>query len=84
MIQSVTEARKTQEWLDKQGESFHIRLMLYYNQYTSDEEKEKQQDTDVLFFDFPDGRYSITYLDLKERADLETILFTSKNNIKTK
>jgi hypothetical protein len=84
MIQSATEARKTKEWLDKQGESFHIRLLIYYNQYTSDEEQEKQQDTDVLFFDFPDGRYSITYLELKEKADEETIIFNEKNNIKTK
>jgi hypothetical protein len=74
----------TEEWLEKQGDTFHIRLLMFYNQYTDSEEKQNQKDDDILFFDFPDGRYSIRFLELKQRADLETINFTNKNNIKFK
>lgn len=68
-----------EKFLEKQGGTFHIRLLLYYNEYASEEEKEKQEETDILFFELEEGRYSIRYGDLKKRADEETIAYVENN-----
>lgn len=69
------------EFLQKQGNTFHIRLLRYYYLMTSIKEQNKQKDDDILFFDFPEGKYSITFLNLKEEADKETIDLFERNNI---
>lgn len=69
---------KEEEFFKKQGETLHIRLLLFYNNYTNEEEREKQKDNDILFFTFDEGKYSIKYEDLKRKADEETILFLEK------
>jgi len=60
------------EFFAKQGEDLHIRLLTFYTMYTNEKERIKQLDDDILFFEFPEGRYSITYEDLKKEADKET------------
>ena len=62
-----------QQFLDKQGPYLHVRLLKYYYLSTTEEEQNKQLDTDVLHFDFPEGRYNINFRELKEKADKETL-----------
>lgn len=71
----------TSEFLEKQGDTFHIRLLKFYYLSTSPEEQKNQKDDDILFFDFPEGRYSIIFLDLKEEADKETLEFLKRNQL---
>lgn len=68
-----------EEFFNKNGQTLHIRLLLFYNEYTNKEEKENQKDDDILFFEMENGRYSIRYRDLKQKADEETIIFIEKN-----
>ncbi|CAB4153762.1 hypothetical protein UFOVP639_27 [uncultured Caudovirales phage] len=68
-----------EEFFEKNGQTLHIRLLIYYNEYASEEEKENQEDTDILFFEMEEGRYSIRYGDLKRRADEETIAYIENN-----
>jgi hypothetical protein len=70
--------KRNLEFWESQGGTLHIRLLLYYNQYASDEEKENQEDTDILFFEMEEGRYSIRYGDLKIKADEETVAYIEK------
>lgn len=68
-----------EEFFEKNGQTLHIRLLLYYNEYTNEEEKENQKEDDILFFEMEEGRYSIRYGDLKRKADEETIAYIEKN-----
>ncbi len=68
-----------EEFFNKNGQTLHIRLLLFYNEYTNTEEKENQKEDDILFFELENGRYSIRYRDLKQKADEETIIFIEKN-----
>lgn len=61
-----------EQFLEKQGPYLHVRLLKYYYMSTSQEEQEKQKDTDTLFFDFEEGRYGVNFLVLKQKADEET------------
>jgi hypothetical protein len=47
---------------------FHLRLFRYYYLYTTEEERQQQKNTDILFFEFQDGRFSIKYEDLCQKA----------------
>lgn len=67
---------------DLETGTFHIRLLQYTRMYTTPKEMKKLKDEDVMFFDMPDGRYSITWLDLKKKADEETLQFLERNNVK--
>ena len=60
---------------------FHLRLFRYYYLYTTEIERRKQKDTDIIFFEFEDGRYSIKYLDLKIKADQDTSELIANNKI---
>ena len=71
-----------QEFYEKNGQTLHIRLLLYYNEYTTEEERENQKDDDILFFEMEEGRYSIRYIDLKRKADEETLVYMEKNKAK--
>lgn len=73
-----------EEFMEKQGGTLHIRLLMYYNQYTSTDERDNQKDTDVLQFEFENGVYVITYGDLKIKADEETLMFAEKHEIELK
>lgn len=77
----TTTGMTASEFFAKQGEDLHIRLLTFYNMYTNEKEKLKQLDDDILFFEFTEGRYSITYEDLKKKADEETLVFLAKHNI---
>ena len=68
------------DFLEKQGGTLHIRLLLYFNEYTTQEERENQKDDDILFFEMEGGRYSIRYIDLKQKADEETIQYIKDND----
>jgi len=68
-----------QEFFEQNGQTLHIRLLLYYNEYTTEEERENQKEDDILFFEMEGGRYSIRYEDLKRRADEETIEYVKNN-----
>lgn len=67
------------EFFEKNGQTLHIRLLLYYNEWTTEEERENQKDDDILFFEMEEGRYSIRYIDLKIKADEETVAYMEKN-----
>ena len=71
--------KRNMEFWEKQGGTLHIRLLLYYNEYTTEQEREDQKDEDILFFELEDGRYSIRYGDLKLKADEETLAYMEKN-----
>lgn len=74
----MTEEERNQrnmEFWKTQGGTLHIRLMLYYNEYTTEEERENQKEDDILFFELEGGRYSIRYADLKTKADEETVAY---------
>ena len=71
--------KRNMEFWEKQGGTLHIRLLLYYNEYTTEDEREDQKDEDILFFELEDGRYSIRYIDLKLKADEETLAYMEKN-----
>lgn len=71
--------KRNMEFWEKQGGTLHIRLLLYYNEYTTEQEREDQKDEDILFFELEDGRYSIRYIDLKLKADEETLAYMEKN-----
>lgn len=68
-----------EEFFNKNGQTLHIRLLLYYNEYTTEEERENQKEDDILFFEMEEGRYSIRYKDLKQKADEETIAYIENN-----
>ena len=71
--------KRNMEFWEKQGGTLHIWLLLYYNEYTTEQEREDQKDEDILFFELEDGRYSIRYGDLKLKADEETLAYMEKN-----
>ena len=50
---------------------FHWSLYQLYQEYTNDEEKLNQKDEDYLYFDFPEGTYTIQYSELKKKAKEE-------------
>lgn len=61
--------------------TFHIRLLKYVEMYTSEEEYSELNDDTVMYFELEDGRYTISFNDLKVKADEETLLFLDKNEI---
>ena len=69
------------KFLTQMGPWFHIRLMHYYNITMEHSIEEPSQDTDILHFTFPEGDYSIQFLELKQRADQETLEFLTKHQI---
>jgi|688.fasta_scaffold1471055_1 hypothetical protein len=74
-----------EEFLKQMGDNFHIRLRIFYDKYTSEEEKEVQLDSDVLHYDFDErGKYSITFGDLKTKSNEETSKFLVRNDVKIK
>lgn len=72
-----------EEFLEKMGPDFHIRLMMLHENMLKDEYKPKDDDT-ILHFEFPQGEYSIRYGLLKARADQETLDLLEKNNLQIK
>jgi len=59
----------------------HIFLLKYYYNSTTPEEQSSQLDTDVINFEFEDVTYSIPFLELKQKADEETIIFNEANPV---
>lgn len=59
----------------------HIFLMKYYYNSTTPEEQDAQLDTDCINFGFEDMTYTIPFLELKQKADEETIIFNEANKI---
>ena len=64
--------------------TFHIRLLKYVEFYASAEEIEELNDETVMYFEMEDGTYTISFNDLKVKADEETIAFLEKNKIEFK
>lgn len=59
----------TEEFIKSQGLGFHLRLLQYLDMYSSkDEIKEIQETNSVLFFNFPEGKFSIKWGDLSLEA----------------
>ncbi len=56
------------EFLKKQHNTFHNELLVWTSMNITDE---KLEDDTVLFFDYPEGRYSITLENLKKEAKKE-------------
>lgn len=71
----------TEEFLKDKSSNFHLELLRYYYMMADKKEQKKQKDTDILFFEFPEGRYSIKFEDLKERANEEAVALLERNNI---
>lgn len=61
--------------------TFHIRLHQYLRMYTSEQELAEMADDNVLHFDMETGAYTISYADLKQKSDEETVKFLEKHNI---
>jgi hypothetical protein len=72
-----------EEFLEKMGPDFHIRLMMLHENMLKDEYKPKDDDV-ILHFEFPQGEYSIRYGLLKERADQETLDLLEANGLEIK
>jgi hypothetical protein len=70
-----------QEFENKQGKWFNIRLLKYFYMSTTKEEQDMIEDEYTLHFDFPEGRYFIQYGELKSKADEETKLFLQEKNL---
>jgi len=64
--------------------TFHIRLLKYVEMSTTEEEYESLNDETVLYFEMEDGQYTISFNDLKVKADAETLDFLEKNKIEFK
>ena len=61
----------TEEFLASKSANFHLELLKFYYLTANKKEQDKQKDTDILFFDFEEGKYTISFLDLKEKANVE-------------
>lgn len=70
--------KKSQQQLANEDATFHIRLLKYYFRYANEEEQVNQEDEDILHFEFGDMTYSIKFIDLKLKADAETIILKNK------
>ena len=62
--------------------TFHIRLFQYLRMYSAQDEFEAFTDETVFHYDMDNGRYTISFLDLKTKADEETLKFLERNNVK--
>jgi len=72
-----------EEFLAAMGDTFHIRLRILYDKYSTQEEKEAQLDDDVMHYDFDElGKYTITWKELREKSNEETSRFLVKNDVK--
>mgnify|MGYP000025345766 CR=1 FL=1 len=58
--------------------TLHIRLLKYFYLYASEEELNQMDDEYVFDFELEDGIYTISFLDLKVKADDETTAFLKK------
>lgn len=74
-----TQNQLESEFLAAQGDYFHAKLLMYYENALQDKYKAKPDE--IICFDFPTGEYSIRYEDLKLRADEETLEFLDANNL---
>ena len=81
-MENLNELTSTQ--VELASGTFHIRLLKYVEMYTSKEEIEELNDDTVMYFEMEDGRYTISFNDLKVKADEETIIFLEKNKIEFK
>lgn len=71
-----------EEFLNQHGQYFHTKLLLLHENMVKDEHK-PSADT-ILHFSFNEGEYSISYEELKRRADEETLLFLEANGLELK
>jgi hypothetical protein len=60
---------------------FHIDMLQYLKLYTTEEELAKLDDKTVLHLSADEGRYDISYEDLKKKADKETLGFLDEKNL---
>jgi hypothetical protein len=65
----------TKKFLKEQGNTFHIELLTLVNTQRTDEDLTPST---VLFFDYPEGRYSITFEELQKKAKVEIKRFIKK------
>lgn len=73
---------KTKEFIEKQGEGFHMRLLQYLQLSLDKKEKEMIiKENKPVFFNFPEGKYSIRWEDLVDKATKESDDFTKNLNI---
>lgn len=63
---------RTQHWLNNQGEGFHVRLLHYLKlSLTQEEKNDIIENNKIVFFNFEDGKYSIKWQDLVDKATEE-------------
>ena len=61
--------------------TFHIRLHQYLRMYASEQELAEMSDDTVLHYDMGTGISTISYADLKQKSDEETIKFLERYNV---
>ena len=65
-----------QEFINKyfpnNEDTLHIRLWIYYKMNSTQEERDALLPTDILRFDFLEGRYTISVGDLLQKVGLES------------
>jgi hypothetical protein len=72
----------TEEFIKSKGNYFHLRLLKYFESYSTEEERQKMEPNYTLFFDFEEGRFAIEYSKLIEEAQKDMELL--KDNTKPK
>lgn len=81
-MKSLNELSSTQ--VELASNTFHIRLLKYVEFSTTEEEYNELNDETVMFFEMEDGRYTISFNELKVKADEETLIFLENNKIEFK
>jgi len=68
------------EFLKHQGDYFYLRTMKYVVMYTAEDELQNIRENNlVLFLTFEQGRFSIKYNELAEKAELDLTEFKREN-----
>lgn len=82
----VREEMTNEERFQKELETdtFHIRMLKYIYLTVDEQEIIKLGDDFVLYMELQYGTYEISWKELREKADAETLRFIEKHNIELK
>ena len=65
----------------EENKVFFTELLTFYNMQTTQEERDNQNQEDILYFHFAEGTYTIKVRELKEKAMEELERIKSEPNI---
>jgi hypothetical protein len=79
----MKEIEKINEFIESKGKYFHLRLFKYFSLITSTEELREIEEGDMtLSYEFPEGKYRITYSLLLARMKEDVKEIEENNDLK--